>query len=98
MDFPQYDFLIFHPDFEDCDSMLPQIKEKYPSTPKIFPSGSVAEAGLILDQDNGFPVRDVFKDPKDQAYSVYAGNFEDSVLKLIEYLLDQKECSRPQQP
>lgn len=98
-DLATYDFLILHPDFEDCDKILPSILLKYPNKPIILPKASLA-AGVSESYAKDFKIDDVKKDPRYEAVYIVDTDFdvELSVLTLMEYILDntKKLSTKPQ--
>jgi len=95
-DLSEYDLLIMHPDFEDCDKYLKKIRAKYPDKPLIFPVGSIAASCYethARNSKNKFPIEDAYKDPRyDNIYCLHTEwDFDYKIIELIEHILDNKE-------
>ena len=86
----RYDILVLHPDFDDSYDIVPQIVERYPAKPIIIPRGSVAAGSPDAYE---FSIEDVRKDTKYNAYYIGACSVCDSVLEIIEYVLDRNSTS-----
>ena len=88
--------MILHPNFDERDTILPKIAEKYPFKPKIFAlnSGCEFRGGIRALTRQDFLIEGIYKDAEYEAYCIEEYEFKYKVLGLIKHLSEARKKSQ----